>query len=126
LLTVGVSIYTMISRPFDQLVINAGAVILGVYGARSLILSGFPADVTLVDTIFALVVLYNLLALTIRGMNHFHRGAYLRILPWARTPEALPDPGPDMKICPECLSEIPAAARRCAHCTSELMIETPQ
>jgi large conductance mechanosensitive channel len=22
--------------------------------------------------------------------------------------------------CPECLSEVPAAARRCAHCTSEL------
>jgi large conductance mechanosensitive channel len=27
---------------------------------------------------------------------------------------------PDVKECPECLSEIPYAARRCAHCTSEL------
>ena len=27
---------------------------------------------------------------------------------------------PDVKDCPECLSEIPFAARRCAHCTSEL------
>ncbi|MES2222421.1 MAG: zinc ribbon domain-containing protein, partial [Acidobacteriota bacterium] len=24
---------------------------------------------------------------------------------------------PAMKTCPECLSEIPAAAHRCAHCT---------
>jgi large conductance mechanosensitive channel len=27
---------------------------------------------------------------------------------------------PDVRECPECLSEIPYAARRCAHCTSEL------
>lgn len=34
----------------------------------------------------------------------------------ARRGEA-PSP-PSMKKCPECLSEIPIAARRCAHCTS--------
>lgn len=28
-----------------------------------------------------------------------------------------PTPPPPMKTCPECLSEIPAAAKRCAHCT---------
>lgn len=27
---------------------------------------------------------------------------------------------PEVKDCPECLSEIPYAAKRCAHCTSEL------
>ena len=27
---------------------------------------------------------------------------------------------PSTKKCPECLSEIPIAARRCAHCTSQL------
>jgi large conductance mechanosensitive channel len=27
---------------------------------------------------------------------------------------------PDVKDCPECLSEIPYAATRCAHCTSQL------
>ena len=32
--------------------------------------------------------------------------------------EAAPDP--TTKKCPECLSEIPIAARRCAHCTSPL------
>ena len=29
-------------------------------------------------------------------------------------------PDPTTKQCPECLSEIPIAARRCAHCTSAL------
>lgn len=29
-------------------------------------------------------------------------------------------PDPTLRKCPECLSEIPAEARRCAHCTSEV------
>jgi large conductance mechanosensitive channel len=29
-------------------------------------------------------------------------------------------PDPTTKKCPECLSEVPIAARRCAHCTSPL------
>jgi large conductance mechanosensitive channel len=28
-----------------------------------------------------------------------------------------PPPPPATKTCPECLSEIPVAAKRCAHCT---------
>jgi len=35
-----------------------------------------------------------------------------------RRGEAPPDP--TTRICPECLSEIPIAARRCAHCASAL------
>ena len=30
------------------------------------------------------------------------------------------DPPPDVRTCPECLSEIPAAAHRCAFCTTVL------
>jgi large conductance mechanosensitive channel len=33
-------------------------------------------------------------------------------------------PDPTTKKCPECLSEIPVAARRCAHCTSPLPAQT--
>jgi large conductance mechanosensitive channel len=29
-------------------------------------------------------------------------------------------PDPTTKKCPECLSDIPIGARRCAHCTSSL------
>jgi large conductance mechanosensitive channel len=35
-------------------------------------------------------------------------------------PPPPPGPPPALKECPECLSQIPAAARRCAHCTVEL------
>jgi large conductance mechanosensitive channel len=33
-----------------------------------------------------------------------------------------PMPDPSIKKCPECLSDIPAEARRCAFCTSEVPI----
>lgn len=39
-----------------------------------------------------------------------------------RRGEASPDP--TTKKCPECLSEVPVAARRCAHCTSALPVGT--
>ncbi len=31
-----------------------------------------------------------------------------------------PPPGPPMKECPMCLSNIPAKARKCAHCTADI------
>lgn len=34
-----------------------------------------------------------------------------------KKPEPIPPPPPPTKTCTECLSEIPAAAKRCAHCT---------
>jgi large conductance mechanosensitive channel len=34
----------------------------------------------------------------------------------ARTAPPPPPPPPSTKTCPECLSEIPLAAKRCAHC----------
>jgi large conductance mechanosensitive channel len=38
-----------------------------------------------------------------------------------RRGEASPDP--TTKKCPECLSDVPIAARRCAHCTSALPVK---
>jgi large conductance mechanosensitive channel len=31
-----------------------------------------------------------------------------------------PSPDPTLRQCPECLSDIPTAARRCSHCTTEV------
>jgi large conductance mechanosensitive channel len=34
-----------------------------------------------------------------------------------RFKKPIPEAPPSTKVCPECLSEIPLAAKRCAHCT---------
>ena len=51
---------------------------------------------------------------------------FVVVLPMNRLQErnkpAPPDPQPT-KTCPECLSEIPEAARRCAFCTSPIPVE---
>jgi large conductance mechanosensitive channel len=38
----------------------------------------------------------------------------------ARRAAGAPTEAPTTRPCPECLSEIPIAARRCAHCTSQV------
>lgn len=41
-----------------------------------------------------------------------------------KKPDA-PPPSPTTKTCPECLSEIPIAARRCAHCAQPVPEKVP-
>lgn len=38
----------------------------------------------------------------------------------ARVHKPVPDAPPATKPCPQCLSDIPAAAKRCAHCTQPI------
>ena len=40
----------------------------------------------------------------------------------ARLKKPAPDAPSSMKTCPECLSEIPLAAKRCAHCTQPVPV----
>jgi large conductance mechanosensitive channel len=62
---------------------------------------------SLLDFIFIAIALFFL----IRWVN--------RLRPHPAPPPP-PGPPPALKECPECLSQIPAAAKRCAHCTVEL------
>jgi large conductance mechanosensitive channel len=47
---------------------------------------------------------------------------YLVVLPYTRVRDRFEKPpaAPKTRECPECLSTIPAGARRCAHCTAVL------
>jgi large conductance mechanosensitive channel len=50
---------------------------------------------------------------------------YLIVLPYSRFRarfEKAPSPEPKTRDCPECLSQIPANARRCAYCTAVLSV----
>ncbi len=82
------------------------AIAFEVNGSKFLIGDFINAVVSflLIGTAIYLFVVTPMNALTAR----MHRG------------EAPPDP--TTKKCPECLSEVPIAARRCAHCTSQFAV----
>lgn len=114
ILSLAVTVFTMTSRPFNQLIINTSALIFGVWSIRSLLLTGYPADITLLDTVLQTMVVFILLSLAFRGMNHFHRYGHLRLLPWAKLPKH--------RKCPEChTDDVSATATRCPSCAIELI-----
>ena len=73
LMIVLVSIYTMATRPFNELIFDIGVIILGIFGARELVIKDFPSDTTIVDTVFGVVVLYNLIVVILRSIPHFYK-----------------------------------------------------
>ncbi len=85
LLSAAASAYAVFMRPFDQLILNSGALILGVWGVRSLLLGGIPQDVTRVDVALTSIIMFLLSAITFRALNYLHRRAELTLLPWARS-----------------------------------------
>ncbi len=87
LLIAAAALYAMLMRPFDQLIINAGGLILGVWGVRSMLLGSYPADTTAVDIVLTTVIIVLLGGISFRGLNYLHAQAGLTLLPWAR-PEA--------------------------------------
>jgi len=58
------------------------------------------------NTALNFVIVAAALFMMVKGVNRLRR------------PAPTPPSAPTMKPCPECLSEIPIAAKRCAHCTS--------
>ncbi len=95
LLIAAAAIYAMLMRPFDQLIINTGGLVLGVWGARSMLLGGYPADSTAVDITLTMVIMLLLGGISFRGLNYLHQKAGLNILPWART-----KPAPEQEAVP--------------------------
>ena len=59
-----------------------------------------------INTVLDFIIVAFAIFMVIRAMNK------------AKKKEETPPAEPTTKSCPECLSEIPLAAKRCAHCTS--------
>lgn len=94
LLLTAAGAYAVFMRPFDQLIINAGALVLGVWGARALLLGSYPPDVTAVDTALTGVILFLLLAISFRAAHYLYRRSGFESLPWRRS-KLSADPPPD-------------------------------
>ncbi len=90
LLIAAASLYAVILRPFDQLIINAGALVLGVWGVRSLLLGAFPPDVTIVDISLTGIIFLSLCGITFRALLLTHGRSKLSLWPGRRRPAPSP------------------------------------
>ena len=68
LLAAAAAAYAVLLRPLDQLIINAGALILGVWGIRSILLGTSLPGLTAVDLALWSVILFLLVTLTVRTL----------------------------------------------------------
>jgi large conductance mechanosensitive channel len=59
------------------------------------------------DTVLTFIIVAFTIFVMVRLINKIHH-------------KSAPPPAPAMKDCPFCLSSIPVAAKKCAHCTSNL------
>lgn len=117
ILSLAVMIFTMFTRPFDHLIMNTSALVFGVWSIRSLLLTGYPSDITLLDTVLQVMVVFILMTLAFRGMNYFHRAGHMHIFPWAKAALS--------RECPECLADVSLHAKRCFQCSSPLPPSDP-
>jgi hypothetical protein len=70
--------YAVFMRPLNDLVMNSGGLVLGVWGIRSLLTPG-TASRTLIDLALSLVILFLLGAITFRALEFlYRRGGFRR------------------------------------------------
>jgi hypothetical protein len=64
-------------RPLDELVLNTGGLVLGVWGVRSILLPGNPAYLTAVDLTLSVVILFLLGTIAVRALQFcYQRSAW--------------------------------------------------
>jgi hypothetical protein len=78
--------YAVFMRPLHDLVINSGALVLGVWGIRSILTPG-TASRTVIDLALSAVILFLLGAITVRALQHTHDEGELLLLPTRRARE---------------------------------------
>jgi len=80
LLVTAAAAYAVFLRPLDQLIINAGALILGVWGIRVILLGTSLIGLTAVDLALWSVILFLLVTITVRTLWLLEQGTGWRVL----------------------------------------------
>lgn len=86
--------YAVFMRPLDQLVINTGALVLGVWGVRSILLGSDPPGATAVDLSLFVLILFLLVAITIRTFHFLDDSSEIRVIHRLRRRRDTPDTVP--------------------------------
>jgi hypothetical protein len=72
-------IYSVCTQSVRDLSLSIGTLVLGVWGVRAILVSGYPPYATAVELALSLVILILLAAIILRGLVQLRRGE--RILP---------------------------------------------
>jgi hypothetical protein len=72
--------YSVFLRPLHDLVVNAGALVLGVWGIRAILTPSSVNYMTAVDLALSMVIIFVLGALTIRALLFVHDEAQMGLL----------------------------------------------
>jgi len=78
-LIAGAAAYSVFLRPLPDLVINSGALVLGVWGIRGILTPSSISYMTAVDLALSLVIIFVLGALTIRALMFVHDEAQMSV-----------------------------------------------
>jgi hypothetical protein len=86
LLVAAAGAFAVLMRPLDQLVINSGALLLGVWGVRAILLGPSVPGLTLVDIALVIVIMFLLVAITVRTLWLLEESSSRRLLRRRQTP----------------------------------------
>ena len=78
--TITAAAHAIFLRPLEGLFINAGTLVLGIWGIRAIRVPGNPAYVTAVDLALSVVIIVLLGGITIRALFFFHDRGELDLL----------------------------------------------
>jgi len=80
LLIAAAAAYSVLLRPLEDLIVNSGALVLGVWGVRAILVPIYLHFLTAVDLALSLVILFLLGGLSIKALIFAHDRGNLRIL----------------------------------------------
>jgi hypothetical protein len=80
LLIASAAAYSVFLRPLADLIVNSGAIVLGIWGVRSILTPGNLYYLTAVDLSLSIIILFLLGGLTVKALLHAHDKGDMRIL----------------------------------------------
>ncbi len=80
LLIASAAAYSVFLRPLADLIVNSGALVLGIWGVRTILTPGNLYYLTAVDLSLSIIILFLLGGLTVKALMHAHDKGDLRIL----------------------------------------------
>ena len=80
LLVASAAAYAVFLRPLQDLIVNSGALVLGVWGIRAILTPSNISFMTAIDLALSVVIIFLLGAISVRALMFMHDRAELTLL----------------------------------------------